>query len=150
MCAFQYSISLYLMSSTNLPNIAGLVCFLVPFLLSPALIWDNGPSLHSCRLTFLPPWIETDIPTWIHPTDDRIIARTGLGFVAFDLKRRILRCIRSLPLALSLTPYLPWNQHIVDSRPHISIRYLWLDWKKKHFTPVMPSKLYSPVICKYI
>lgn len=46
------------MSSGYLPNIAGLVCFLVPFLLSPALIWDNGPSLHSCQLTFFHPGLK--------------------------------------------------------------------------------------------
>lgn len=36
---------------------------------------------------FLAPWPKVDIPTWIHPKDDRNITRKGLGFPALPEKK---------------------------------------------------------------
>ncbi len=147
MWAFKKSVSLYLMSSAYLPNIAGLVCFLLPFLLSPALIWDNGPSLHSCWLTLFHPGMKQ---TFQPGSTQQIIEK--LQGQVWDLllltqKEEFWDVFDFYPWLCLQLPVCPETSALLTvelfNRVELYFHSLCVvRWKKiNYFTPVMPSKL---------
>ncbi len=131
MWEFKNSVSLYLMSSAYLPNIAGLVCFLLPFLLSPALIWDNGPSLHRCWLTLFHPGMKQ---TFQPGSTQQIIEK--LQGQVWDLllltqKEEFWDVFDFYPWLCLQLPVCPETSALLTVELFILIRCVWLDWKNK-------------------